>query len=79
MQNEEIIRVISFSHDLTELRQIKEDFEELRVKMEYYQSEIQELRDKEQYTDGIVLKSKEMSNVWQLISGWRYLMQPWCF
>ncbi len=65
--NEEIIRVISFSHDLTELRQIKEDFEELRVKMEYYQSEIQELRDKEQYIDGILLKSKEMSNAWQLI------------
>ncbi|GIN19536.1 sigma-54 interaction domain-containing protein [Siminovitchia fordii] len=66
-ENGEMIRVISFSHDLTELRQIKEDYEELRAKMEYYQSEIQELRDKEQHTDGIVLKSKEMSNVWQLI------------
>lgn len=66
-ENGEIIRVISFSHDLTELRQIKEDYEELRAKMEYYQSEIQELRDKEQHSDGIVLKSKEMSNIWQLI------------
>lgn len=65
--NGKMIRVISFSHDLTELRQIKEDYEELRAKMEYYQSEIQELRDKEQHTDGIVLKSKEMSNVWKLI------------
>lgn len=63
----EMIRVISFSHDLTELQQIKEDYEELRAKMEYYQSEIQELRDKDQHTDSIVLKSKELSNVWQLI------------
>ena len=40
----EIIRVISFSHDLTELQHLKEDYEELRTTMERYQSEIQELR-----------------------------------
>ncbi|MFD1708793.1 sigma-54 interaction domain-containing protein [Siminovitchia sediminis] len=62
-----IIRVISFSHDLTELRQIKEDYEELQSKMAYYESEIKELRDKEQNTNGIVLKSKEIHQVWQLI------------
>lgn len=62
-----MIRVISFSHDLTELRQLRDDYEELRAKMEYYENEIQELRDKEQVLEGITFKSKEMHNIWQLV------------
>lgn len=36
----EIIRVISFSTDLTEIQHLKEDFEELQTRMEQYQTEI---------------------------------------
>jgi PAS domain S-box-containing protein len=63
----EIIRVISFSHDLTELQHLKEDYEELRTTMERYQSEIQELREKEHGLESMVIQSKSIQRVWQLI------------
>ncbi|OCA82069.1 sigma-54 interaction domain-containing protein [Pseudobacillus wudalianchiensis] len=63
----EIVRVISFSHDLTEIQHLKEDYEELRMKMAYYQSEIKELREKEEYFGETVMKSKEIRQIWQLI------------
>ncbi|MEK4029844.1 sigma 54-interacting transcriptional regulator [Pseudobacillus sp. FSL P4-0506] len=63
----EIIRVISFSHDLTEIQQLKEDYEELRTKMAYYQSEIKELRQKDDSFRGTVMRSKELRQIWQLI------------
>ncbi|MBU8877530.1 sigma 54-interacting transcriptional regulator [Bacillus sp. FJAT-29790] len=66
-ENGEMIRVISFSHDLTEIENLKVDYEELRTKMEYYQSEIKDLREKEQNFDEVVLKSKEIRHAWQLI------------
>lgn len=62
----ELIRVISFSHDLTELQNLKEDYHVLQTKMKYYESEIKELQEQENHQD-IVLKSKEMLKVWDLI------------
>lgn len=63
----EMIRVISFSHDLTEIQHLKEDYEELRTKMAYYQSEIKELREKEYSFGETVMQSKEIRQIWQLI------------
>ncbi|MCM3570594.1 sigma-54-dependent Fis family transcriptional regulator [Neobacillus mesonae] len=63
----EIIRVISFSHDLTEIQNLKEDYEELSTKMAKYQSEIQQLREKELSMENIVFQSKSMQKIWQLI------------
>ncbi|WP_257349979.1 sigma-54 interaction domain-containing protein [Pseudalkalibacillus decolorationis] len=63
----EIIRVISFSHDLTELQHLKEDYEELRTTMERYQSEILEIREKDHGLENMVIKSKSIQRTWQLV------------
>lgn len=62
-----IIRVISFSHDLTEIQHLKEDYEELQAQMERYQIEIQELREKDHDVDEFVIKSKATRQIWQLV------------
>ena len=62
-----IFRVISFSHDLTELQQLKEKYEELQIRMLRYETEIEELREKSTHVEGIVINSESMRNVWRLI------------
>ncbi|MGG4491180.1 sigma-54 interaction domain-containing protein [Metabacillus idriensis] len=62
-----IVRVISFSHDITEIQKLKEDYEQLRSKMRFYESEIEELREKEREIKDVVIKSKAMQKVWELI------------
>ncbi|TYR80709.1 PAS domain S-box protein [Priestia megaterium] len=64
--NNEIVRVISFSHDLTELRRLQEDYEQLQAKMKKYELEIEELR--EQQAGDIVMRSHSMKKVWKLIN-----------
>ncbi|MEK4884078.1 sigma 54-interacting transcriptional regulator [Bacillus sp. FSL W8-0223] len=66
-RSNEIIRVISFSHDLTEIEQLKEKFKQLQKKIERYETEIQELRDNEQIEGNTILKSKAIQQIWQLI------------
>ncbi|MEJ9211305.1 sigma-54 interaction domain-containing protein [Bacillus smithii] len=66
-RSNEIIRVISFSHDLTEIEQLKEEFKQLQKKIERYETEIQELRDNEQIEGNTILKSKAIQHIWQLI------------
>ena len=63
----EIIRVISFSHDLTEIQNLKEEYEELSAKMARYQSEIQLFREKGLSMENMILKSKSMQKIWQLV------------
>jgi PAS domain S-box-containing protein len=62
-----IVRVISFSHDITEIQRLKEDYEHLRSKMRSYESEIEELRGKERIIGDVVIKNKAMQTVWELI------------
>jgi PAS domain S-box-containing protein/TyrR family helix-turn-helix protein len=62
-----IIRVISFSHDLTEIQHLKEDYEELQAQMERYQIEIQELREKDHDVEEFVIKSKAIRQIWELV------------
>lgn len=63
-----IIRVISFSHDLTEIEQLKEDYEQLQMKMKRYETEIEALRFKDTNLDGIIIQSPAMKKIWHLIS-----------
>lgn len=63
-----IIRVISFSHDLTEIEQLKEDYEQLQMKMKRYETEIEALRIKDTNLDGIIIQSPAMKKIWHLIS-----------
>lgn len=65
--NKNIIRVLSFSHDLTEIQQLKEDYEHLQMKMERYATEIEELRIKETKIDDIVINSKIIEKIWDLV------------
>ncbi|WP_269409904.1 sigma-54 interaction domain-containing protein [Lentibacillus daqui] len=62
-----IVRIISFSHDLTEIQQLREDYEQLRIKMLRYESEIEELREKESKADEIVTKSKTMQDIYHMV------------
>ncbi|WP_027410026.1 sigma-54 interaction domain-containing protein [Anoxybacteroides tepidamans] len=57
-----IVRVISFSHDLTELERLKEDYEKLRRQMEHYQIEMEELKP-----ENIIIQSKAMHRIWKLV------------
>lgn len=59
-------RVISFSHDLTELQRLKEDYQQLEVKMKTYQLEVEELR--EQQSNDMVIRSESMKKVWSIIN-----------
>lgn len=59
-------RVISFSHDLTELQRLKEDYQRLEVKMKTYQLEVEELR--EQQSNDMVIRSESMKKVWSIIN-----------
>ncbi len=67
-QNGSLIRVISFSHDLTELRQLKDDYEFLKMQMKHLKTEIEEFRIKETQADGIIIKSKKIKKVVSLIN-----------
>lgn len=62
-----ILRIISFSHDLTEIQRLKEDYEQLQVKMKQYQSEIEELKENDAFIGNVVFKSKKMLQISELV------------
>lgn len=60
----EIVRVISISHDLTEIEQLKADYEQLKVRMMQYETEIGTLRG----DDDVIVKSKAVKRIYELIN-----------
>lgn len=68
MKNGEIFRIISFSHDLTEIRRLKEDYEQLQSKMRRYEKEIQELKNKTANSGEVVINSDRMEKLWVLLN-----------
>lgn len=62
-----LIRVISFSYDLTEIEQLRGQYQNLQDQMKRYQTEIKGLRQKNTRVEGIVIQSKIMQQVWDLI------------
>lgn len=63
-EDHKITRVISFSHDLTELKQIKEEYEHLQQKMAQYELKLTRYTNVE--SEGLIMKSEAMKKVWQL-------------
>ncbi|UFJ39898.1 sigma 54-interacting transcriptional regulator [Brevibacillus humidisoli] len=63
----QIVRVISFSHDLTEIESLRSDYEQLLAQMERYETEIEELRERDIRTEEWIASSKSMRRVWELI------------
>lgn len=67
-KKKEIIRVISFSHDLTEIHQLKDDYKNLQLKMKQFETEIEQLRVETTNIDGIIAKSKNTKDIIALIN-----------
>lgn len=67
-EDHKIIRVISFSHDMTEIEELKSEYEKLQQKMKIYKTEIEQLRDKSMIFNGVVIKSAKMKRVWELVN-----------
>lgn len=67
--NEEnkLTRIISFSHDMTEIEELKNNYEMLQQRMKLYESEIEQLRGRETIPDDVVIHSKVMQTVWDLV------------
>ncbi|OES45141.1 Fis family transcriptional regulator [Domibacillus iocasae] len=55
-----IVRVISLSHDLTEIQKLKEDYEKLQSKVAHYESEIEKLKEQETAFDLLTTNSSKM-------------------
>lgn len=64
--NNDLFRIISFSHDLTEIENIKSDYEKLEKQMIHVKSELDHYRDLEK--KGIIIKSLEMKKAWNTVN-----------
>ncbi|WP_027417058.1 sigma-54 interaction domain-containing protein [Aneurinibacillus terranovensis] len=62
-----IVRVISYSHDMTEIMSLKENYERLTEQIRRYETELEELRDKETRIDGVISASPGMKRVMELV------------
>jgi len=62
----EIEKVVSYSHDITDFIELKEQYEKMEKLMKRYSSEIRELREREMAVPGIIVKSPEMKNALEL-------------
>ncbi|WP_286886982.1 sigma-54 interaction domain-containing protein [Aneurinibacillus sp. UBA3580] len=58
-----LARVVSYSHDMTEIMSLKKNFEELAEQVKRYESELEELREKETRIPGVVAESPQMKRV----------------
>lgn len=67
-EQNEICLVISFSHDRTEIEKLKNEYENLQVKMKQYKTEIAQLRNRESKPHAVVIHSKAMQTVWELVN-----------
>ncbi|MFC7395433.1 sigma-54 interaction domain-containing protein [Scopulibacillus cellulosilyticus] len=65
--NKKIIRIISFSHNLTEIQKLREDYEQLQTKMKQYEFKIKELQEKQFGNENIIINSKKMQKTWDLV------------
>jgi PAS domain S-box-containing protein len=64
----EIYRVVSFSRDVTEYLQLKEQYANLEEQVALYEAELRELRSNASYIDGVVAKSELMQKVLRTIN-----------
>lgn len=64
--NNNLFRVISFSHDLTEIQDLKLDYEKLENQIMHVSSELDYYKHLEE--KGIVIKSLEMKKAWDIVN-----------
>ncbi|MCA1059940.1 sigma 54-interacting transcriptional regulator [Rossellomorea aquimaris] len=62
----ELVRVVSYSHDVTELLNMKKYLEDMEDEMERVKSELEILRSRHHYSEGIIATSDEMKRVLQV-------------
>ena len=62
-ENGEIIKVVSFTRDLTDFLNLQEQYSELESKVEKYTAEIEELRNMSMDLEGIVAKSAKSQDI----------------
>ncbi|MCQ6266684.1 sigma 54-interacting transcriptional regulator [Fictibacillus sp. WQ 8-8] len=62
-ENGKIYRVVSYSHDVTELLELKKFLQTMEGEMERVKSELDLLRSRQLYDSGIIANSTEMKNV----------------
>jgi PAS domain S-box-containing protein len=66
-EQNEIVRVICNSRDVTELTQLKEQIKKKEEMVKRYESELYELRSKETSIDGFIIHSKKMTDIVSLL------------
>lgn len=62
-ENGEIFRVVSYSHDVTELLELRKFLQTMEGEMERVKSELDLLRSLQLYDSGIIANSAGMKNV----------------
>ncbi|MBM7583673.1 transcriptional regulator with PAS, ATPase and Fis domain [Bacillus pakistanensis] len=65
-QNNTLVRIVSYSHDVTELLNMKKYLTDMEDEMERVKGELEILRNRHHYKDGIIAKSEEMKKVLHL-------------
>jgi TyrR family helix-turn-helix protein len=65
-ENGELVRIVSYSHDVTELLNMKKYLTEMEDEMERVKSELEILRSRHYYSEGIIASSNEMKKVLQV-------------
>lgn len=70
-ENGDIVRVISYAIDQTEISNLQEQYEQLERKLKGYQTEVEELREKKRLTIG----ARKCSKYPKLYSGWPIRMR----
>ncbi len=66
-ENGGIVKVVSFTRDLTDFLNLQEQYSELESKIEKYTAELEELRNKSMETEGIVAKSIKSQDILRTI------------
>ena len=66
-ENGEIIKVVSFTRDLTDFLNLQEQYSELESRIEKYTAEIEELRNKSMELEGVVSKSAKSEEILRTI------------
>jgi PAS domain S-box-containing protein len=60
--------IISYAQDQTEIKNLQDQYERLQRKIKIVQTEVQELREKEYGKDGMIIRSKQMTQLMKTIS-----------
>ncbi|WP_257348240.1 sigma-54 interaction domain-containing protein [Pseudalkalibacillus decolorationis] len=63
----ELVRIVSYSHDVTELIEMKKYLAEMENEMELVKRELEMFRNRNVSSEGLIAKSKEMKNVISMV------------